>query len=60
MKKIKEQKTLSSDFISLNGEQMQKIQGGARAKIKSTAGAEDRLCNGGCGATANWVTVSVK
>lgn len=45
-----------SGFISLNGEYLDKIQGGERV-IVSSPSREDRLCNGGCGATAAFVTI---
>ena len=45
-----------SGFVSLNGENLDKIQGGERV-IVSSPSREDRLCNGGCGPTAAFITI---
>lgn len=50
MKKVskKVQSNNEKGFSSLNGDALKKIKGGT----KSNAGSTDRLCGGGCSATA--------
>lgn len=55
MKKVSEIQKRSG-FVSLNGESLDKIQGGERVTVSSPS-REDRLCNGGCGPTAAYITI---
>lgn len=55
MKKVSKIQERSS-YISLNGDKLDKIQGGDGAVVVTSPSREDRLCNGGCGRTAAWVT----
>jgi len=52
MKKVskKVQSTKNEDkYVSLNGDMLKKIEGGTQS------GSTDRLCSGGCGATAAFI-----
>lgn len=55
MKKVSEIQDRSG-YISLNGDKLDKIQGGDGTVIITSPSREDRLCNGGCGRTAAWIT----
>lgn len=55
MKKVSKIKERSG-YISLNGDKLDKIQGGDGVIVTSPS-REDRLCNGGCDRTAAWITV---
>jgi len=59
MKKISEiKKSSDHGYVSLNKEAMMKIRGGKGGDISyDPLTQEDRLCNGGCGATANYITL---
>jgi len=47
----KVQNTKNEDkFVSLNGSMLKKIEGGV-----AQSGTQDRLCSGGCGATAAFI-----
>ncbi len=54
MKKVskKLKNTKSDKYFSLNGEMLKKIKGGA---ISVSNGTTDRVCPGGCSATAAFV-----
>lgn len=45
-----------SGFVSLNGENLDKIQGGERVVVSGPS-REDRMCNGGCGPTVAYITI---
>lgn len=55
MKKVSEIQERSG-FVSLNGENLDKIQGGERVVVSSPS-REDRLCNGGCSTTAAFISI---
>ena len=51
-KKLKSTKLNEDKYSSLNGKMLKKIKGGASS---TSNGSTDRVCSGGCGATAAFV-----
>jgi len=62
MKKIsKKLKSVKPDkYFSLNGRTLKKIKGGAISVSNVTTGNTDRVCSGGCSATAAFLITSKK